>query len=766
MINGASTLKYDSPAKAWTQCMPIGNGTLGAMIYGGVKEEKLALNHDELWTGYPRNTCEGIDKNAYYKARELALEGKLHEAEAILEKDFLGQWSQAYMPLGDLTVTFDHCKRASDYLRTLDLENSVSTVEYKNKGVKYTREYIASCPDKVIAARYKAEGGKLAFEVRLSSQLRTNSYVRDGILWLEGECPSENNENNESSRKVYYLDDKRRGIQFKSGVKILTDGKIIEQNTFLRVEDAEYAELFFTCETSFNGFDKLPLLEGKEFAAPCAKNLENAASYAAIKENHLADYRALYSRVSLDLGANDADSLCTDKRLKKFGRTKNDPSLITLVYNFGRYLSISSSREGSQPSTLQGIWNDKITPPWHSNYTVNINTEMNYWPVLMCNMPEVNLPLIKMLQELAVTGERAAREIYGVPGCCSHHNVDIWRLATPVNGSCVWAFWPCSSGWMSRHAYEHYEYTNDIDYLRDTAYPLLRKNAEFFDAMLVEYNGEYIFAPSTSPENDFVYQGDDCSIAKTSTMTMSIVLDVFTNTVAAAEKLGIDGDFVAELKEKMAKIKPFKVGSKGQLLEWDSEYEESQIHHRHVSHLYGLHPAGLINYDKNPDLIDACKKTLEIRGDNGTGWSLGWKINFWARLRDGNHALKLIELQLRHVPGGNGIKYHKGGGTYDNLFDAHPPFQIDGNFGYVSGITEMLMQSAKGEIIILPALPDSWKNGSIKGLLAKGNITVDISWKDGKLAELCLCGTGETTVSYNGKTVNVKLDGKKTSVKI
>lgn len=758
----STLLWYNSPAKAWTQSLPIGNGTLGAMIYGGTAKELLCLNHDELWTGMPKNTVREGAPEAFKKARDLALSGKLHEAQNGLEENFQSVWSQAYMPLGNLEIDFSLKGRAKEYKRTLDLENALSTVEFTCSGVKYKREYLASYPAKTIAAKFTSEGGKMNFSVGLTSKLRSNSFVNGDIVILEGECPGENNKDNDSCKQVYYDEPEKKGIHFRAAVKVVTDGTTKLTENRLNIADATEAVLFFTAETSFNGFDKQPYVEGKEYIEPCMNRINALSDYDAIKKAHLDDYKAIYSRVNLDLGEGRKD-IPTDKRLNAFKRNKEDLSLITLVYNFGRYLAISSSREGSQPSTLQGIWNDRIIPPWHSNYTVNINTEMNYWPVLMCRMPEVNLPLIKMVEELSISGEKSAKGQYGAKGWTSHHNVDLWRLATPVAGNAQWASWHGSSGWLCEHLFEHYEYTNDKDYLANTAYPIMKKAAEFYLDIMAEHEGKLVLAPGTSPENSFWYENEKCSVAKYSTMSMSIARELFENCIKCCDILDTDSDFAAALKNTLSNMADFKLGSDGQLLEFDDDYEETEIHHRHVSHLYALHPAHIITVDGTPELAKACRRTLERRGDNGTGWSLGWKINFWARLFDGDHALKLIEMQLRPVKS-VGINYTKGGGTYENLFDAHPPFQIDGNFGFVSGITEMLMQSRSNRIYILPALPSKWKNGKVSGLWAKGGVVVDIEWKNGKLLSCTLEGNGKYTVIVDGKEKEIELNGKKVTI--
>ncbi len=734
-------LFYQSPAKNWLEALPLGNGSLGAMCFSGIKEDRLSLNQDTLWTGRPKRVEKAGALNSYKKAQQLALNGNYTEAQKELEKNFLTCWSQAYMPFGDLILRFN-LRKAENYQRTLNLNNAVLSSSFDTPAVSLKKTAFVSYPDDVLV--YKIEGEKpFSFSAELTCPLKSDIKVENGILIVDGECPSDADTHSSSypcNKLIYFDNPDEKGILFCGALKITTDGEVKENGASLIVENASYAVLLFTIKTSYNGFDKRPATEGREYKNACLEALKTAESYGfdELLKRHTADYSALYNRVSLQL-SDKSEILPTDERIKRFKKA-DDNGLYDLLFNFGRYLLIASSREGSLATNLQGIWNNSVKPPWNSNYTVNINTEMNYWCALPCNLPELMQPLVSLIKTLSVTGEATAREFYNARGFAVHHNADIWGFSAPVQGSASWGYWQGASGWLCRSLYELYEYTADKDYLKNTAYPLMKKAAEFYLDILVEdADGSLIICPATSPENSFSYNGKRAAAAKSTAMMNSIVLDLLINCKKSCEALEINDEFYKKVCSTIPKIKPLSVGENGALLEWNEPLTETDIHHRHVSHLYALHPAGLITKD-DKELFEACRKTLEIRGDDGTGWSLAWKVNFWARLLDGNHALKMIDKLLTLVSP-KSANYRKGG-VYPNLFDAHPPFQIDGNFGVVSGMCEMLLQSDGENIYLLPALPEKWKSGSVKGIAARGGVTVDICWQNGKI----------TDYTVNGKT--------------
>ncbi len=760
---GSHVLWYNHPAKEWVEALPLGNGSLGAMVFGGCDKETIGLNLDTLWSGYSHKYVVEDKFEHFVKARDLALSGKMIESRDYIEENFTGDDCEWYLQLGKLMITSNIHMCARKYRRELDIATAVTKAEFTANDTDYTREAFISNPDKVLVYSMTAQRKKkLDFNAMIKCDLKYDVEVSGDTYILRGVCPSHIDFSNDPIPGPEYLDGEKKGIEFCCMFKVITDGQLKATKKYLNVSDATYANIILTAESNFEGWDKLLYESTKDYEGICRETIAAATAKGVdeLKSRHIADHKNYYDRVSIDLGNSKKDGTPTNRRLHEFLRNKeNDNDLYCLLFNFGRYLTIAGSRAGSQAMTLQGIWTFKMCSPWRSNYTTNINTEMNYWPTMPCSLPEMNAPLIDFIKELSVSGKEVAKNYYNADGFCVHHNVDLWRIPTPSKGNPVWSFWPMAGAWFCRHLYEQYEYTLDKEFLKETALPIMESAARFcLDLLIEDKDGYLIFAPSTSPENEYKIGREDCSVSETTYMTMGIIRDLFQNILKSADILGTDSDIIAEIKEKNPKLLPFRTGSQGQLLEWYKDEVGFDQYHRHVSHLYSLFPADLISVDKTPDLAKAARRTLELRGDNGTGWSLGWKINFWARLRDKEKVIKLIDNQLKYI----NPRYPRGrGGTFPNMFDAHPPFQIDGNFGATSGIAQALMQSFENRILILPALPDKWADGHIHGLTAKGGVKVDIDWADNKLTKLTLDGKGDYEIIYGDKTVKVTLDGKK-----
>lgn len=776
------TLHYDKPAKEWTEALPVGNGRLGAMIFGKTDEELIQINEASLWSGGP--VSKNVNPTAFdYLAptRKALAEGDYEKAYELTKK-MQGVYSESYMPLGDLILKQDLAgKTPTAYYRGLNIQDGVATTTFTIDRVTYKREVFASAPGESIIIRLTASKAKsISFTASTTSKLNNTVTTNKDMLVVKGKAPAHADPSYISYNKqpVVYEDvNGCRGMRFETLVKpVVKDGTVTVQNGQIVVKNATEVVLVVTAATSFNGFDKCPDSEGKDEHKLAQDHLKKSVGkkYDALLKDHLNDFHRLFNRVSLTLNAGEEDksTLPTDVRLEQYTNGSKDANLESLFFQYGRYLLISASRTNGAPANLQGIWNKELRAPWSSNYTTNINVQMNYWPVESGNLSELFTPLDSYIKNVSVTGTETAQSFYHAKGWVVHHNSDIWGTSNPVGdlgkGDPMWANWYMGANWLSRHLWEHYQYTGDKKYL-EKVYPIMKGAALFtLDWLQEDKDGYLVTMPSTSPENRYYYDGKKKgAVTVACTMDMAIIRDLFSNTLAAAKILNTDSDFSKTIETANAKLFPYKIGSKGQLQEWYKDFEEEDPHHRHTSHLYALHPATSISPLKTPELANAARKTLELRGDDGTGWSLAWKVNMWARLLDGNHAYTLFRNQLR-LTKDNDPKYGGHGGAYPNLFDAHPPFQIDGNFAGTAGVIEMLLQSQNNEIHLLPALPDAWKKGAVKGLVAKGNFTVNVNWDNSKLLSSTVVSNigGSCTIRANEpfKITELGLSSQKTSI--
>jgi len=737
--NNHLKLWYTNPAQKWTEALPIGNGRLGAMIFGGVENDRIQFNEETLWNGAPNDYAHKGAVKHLDKIRQLLFDGQQKEAEELAMAEFMSVPlnQKTYQAFGDLNLHFPNQSVFTNYHRELDLRNAIQRVSYQSNGVNYTREYLSSNPDQVIAIRINADQKKaLNFTLNFDALHKAKEVEAT---------------KNSLTLKVQVKDGALNGV---ASLKVISDGTVSATGNQLSVTGAKTATIYLAAATNYINYNDVSGNPEQKTSQILAQ--AEPKKYEKVRAAHIADYQKLFKRFDVEFTENDRVKLPTNERIVAFSKEANDPQLLALYIQYGRYLLISSSRPGTQPANLQGIWNDQLAPAWDSKWTVNINTEMNYWPVEVANLAECQEPLYGMIADCAETGKTVAKEHYNATGWVLHHNTDIWRGTAPINHS-NHGIWVTGGAWLSRHLWEHYLFSQDKQFLANKAYPLMKGAAEFFTQFLIKdpKTGYLISTPSNSPENGGLVAGP--------TMDHQIIRSLFRSCIEASEILGTDQAFAGKLKEMLPRIAPNKIGKHGQLQEWMEDKDDPNNKHRHVSHLWGVHPGNEINWNETPELMKAARQSLIYRGDDGTGWSLAWKINFWARFLDGNHAYEMIKLLFRPVQIVNTV-YTGGGGSYTNLFDAHPPFQIDGNFGAPAGMIEMLVQSQLNEIAILPALPDALPSGKISGVCARGGFELNFEWQNGKLQKIqVLSKAGQKCkLKYGDKKIEISTEKGKT----